>query len=73
MNTYQIWIEGYSIQGERGTAQFIGTFDGHDFADAVRRFYATHRPNCTTFDAEHLNDWGCRFFDNEADARRTFG
>ena len=73
MKKYEIWIEGYICQGDRGRAEFLGTQEAESFHEAVKRFYAQHKPNLTTFDPNTLTDWGCRLFDNEADARKLNG
>jgi hypothetical protein len=72
---YHIWIEGWSAhvdQGEREKAKLLGTVEAETFADACRSWFSAH-PSWSDFDADKLTHWGCRLFDNEADARARFG
>ena len=79
MKTFDLWIEGYAASGDHGTARFLGTYTAESFDAAVVRWDAEQN-----FDDKHghLNYnshggywtvWGCRIYDNEADARRVFG
>lgn len=74
---YQIWMEGYRATGEEQTASFLGTEEGGDFPEAVR-LCISKKPE--PYWLQHLNTkvdppqwWGCRLFDNETDARKSFG
>ena len=75
MKTFQIWTEGYRATCEHGTARYVGAAEGETFAEAVQSWYALHgtAEDKTYFDPERLTYWGCRFFDNEIDAQRSFG
>ena len=72
--TYEIWCEGFAVTGNTGQAQLLGTSSGVDFINACNKFFLNTRDG-------HLYEcrggqpsfWGCRLFDNEADARRNFG
>jgi len=72
---FDIWTEGYSATGDSSTAQFHGTFEGENFSDAVKAFRDSlsdqHSIQCINL--KNLTFWGCRFFDNENDARKSFG
>lgn len=83
---YQIWIEGWSATGGGSDATFIGEVEAPDFLTACRtvrynkNFHYT--PLIGTLFSESKNykeagnkvyDWGCRVFDNETDARKSFG
>lgn len=68
MNKYEIWVEGFLINGGSGRACFYGIHEGKNFKEACIRCFKDH----TTFDKDRLTLWGCRIFDNEADARRNF-
>lgn len=75
---YEVWLEGYSATGQENTAQFIGTYKAENFVNACHiaamdiahgnlyDFYKYYSINNNTW-------WGCRFFDNEEDARKAFG
>jgi len=73
MNTYQLWMEGFCLNGENenATASYIGTSEGVDFRDAVIRWYEKHPSS--SFNEKYLSDWGCRIFPTEEEARKNFG
>jgi hypothetical protein len=75
MKKIQLWSEGYSATGGEAKAIFHGEFEAVDLRDAVRQFKDTlideRDKKCVHVDS--LDFWGCRFFDNEADARKSFG
>ena len=84
---FEIWTEGYAATGERGTAKMIGKGVGTTFDEAVKdymnknpthgikenvrggyiseEYYQKRRSN--------WNIWACNLFDNESDARKSFG
>lgn len=68
-----IWSEGYAATGERGHAQVIGTAMGHDFKEAVETYAREHPSFARYYDRKRMTHWGRRLFDNETDARRSFG
>lgn len=74
---YSIWLEGYAATGERGHAEFLGKEEGKTFKEAVRnRIGRGDLPQTLTHldtSADPPRWWGCRFFDNEKDARKVFG
>lgn len=79
---YQIWMEGYAATGERSDAQYIGKSQGETFEEAVLN-YRDQEGNPIKIDRNqdgtprifggHLCIWACRLFDNEEDARKSFG
>ena len=75
MKRFQIWTEGYSATGESSGAHFHGEFEGESFHDAVTAYRDSlaNEPSRNCIDLERLTFWGCRFFDNEDDARKSFG
>lgn len=76
MKEWEVWTEGYTASGERGDATFHGKFMGETFKDAVIKFRDTKcsHPELVYLGRWDVPDyWGCRFFDNEEDARRGFG
>jgi hypothetical protein len=72
-HTYEIWVEGYRHSGESDVAVFLGTMSGGDFKEACTKWFVQNADEMGFFDAEKMTCWGCRLFDNEADARRLFG
>jgi len=77
MNKYELWSEGYLATGMEGipaTATFHGVFEGETFKDAIQAYKDTLRGyDWECVDVEEGTLWGCRFFDNEADARKLYG
>ena len=73
---YEVWCEGSFIQGdERPTpAQFLGTHYGKDFKEACQNAMEYKGWEVDKYYNEEKNTfWGCRFYDNETDARKAFG
>jgi len=66
---FDVWSEGYSITGNKSGAMFHGQFDADSFRDACVKCFNDDK----NFDADKLTYWGCGLYDNEKDARRTFG
>jgi hypothetical protein len=74
---FEIWSEGFNTQGATAQAHIIhdGIF-AHSFDSAVSIYEITcHDEKIKP--VKHQNGywtiWGCRLFDNEADARKAFG
>lgn len=70
---YNIWSEGFSATGEAGVATFHGRSSGMGFLDACVVFANSNPAFKKDFDPELMTYWGCKLFNNEADARRSFG
>lgn len=70
-----LWVEGYSISGNRSDASFCGKYDVDTLQEAVIEYKSTvtDQRSRDLIDVNKLTYWGCRFFDNEDDARRSFG
>lgn len=71
--TWQIWSEGYSASGDAGTAVRHGVVEAATFKEACDLLADRDREFMRYYDAERLTYWGCRLFDNEGEARATFG
>ena len=66
---HEVWREGYRITGESEGAVKLGEAQAATFKEAcdiVCRCY-------TNYDPMRRTVWGCRLFNNEADARKAFG
>ena len=75
---FEIWSEGYLATGMEGIpekARMLAEVEADSFQEACdklcsdpdwQRRYGNYNP-------ERLTVWGCRLFDNEADARKSFG
>lgn len=83
-NIYPVWMEGYAATGESGTAQFLGVTHAENFIEAVRKLNRRDWKPAYKGDPHTADDyfsirdgvpaiWGCRCFDNEADAIKSFG
>jgi hypothetical protein len=67
-----IWEEGYLCSGCEGIpspAHLVAVVRATTFKEACILHYGKD----PYFSAERLTYWGCRLFDNEADARKEFG
>ena len=69
MAIHEVWSEGYRATGEHGTAQKLGEVEAPTFAEACDLVCGKRGD----YDSKRGTVWGCRLFNNEADARRSFG
>lgn len=67
---YEVWMEGYSATGDHSNARLLGKVIGANFGDAIQKL-----EQATLIESRDGKwyIWGCRLFDNEIDARKTFG
>ena len=73
---YEIWQEGYVATGESQQAYLRGKATGYSFLDAVDNYISSQSSDvkdCFNADLDVATIWGCRLFDNEADARKFNG
>ena len=74
MMQYEVWTEGYTISGSVSGADFHGIFESDTFAGACLGFRdSLPQKSLHYFNDEQLTFFGCKFFDNESDARKSFG
>ena len=74
VKSFDIWIEGYAATGDRAQAEYLGKSSGTSFQKACeailiklgRKTKGLYNPELNTY-------WGCKFYDNEKDARKYFG
>jgi hypothetical protein len=60
------------MNGSRSNAQYLGRYKAESFSDACRK--AAERKGLEDlFNEDQLSIWGCRLFQNEKDARESFG
>jgi hypothetical protein len=70
---WEVWMEGYCVTGNRKGAEFLGKFFG-TWKEAVTKAVTQKFDQLDGYwDEDKLTYWGCRFFDNEEEARSTFG
>ena len=66
----QLWMEGYSISGNDSKATSLGEYE----AETLKRAAEMHaKASGSQVNLNDLTIWGCRLFDNEKDARKSFG
>ncbi len=74
MKRWSLWTEGYIVTGQSSRAQYHGEFTAETLLDAVQAFKTTlTTSDAALIDLQRLTWWGCKFFDNETDARKSFG
>ena len=75
-DVFEVWSEGYVITGGEGKAMFHGWIRGKTFEKAMGRYKRVYHGDVEERGEEgnkYFVTWGCRYFDNEADARQSFG
>lgn len=70
---YNIWMEGYRCNGDEGRASFVGVAEGKNFKEACKNYVKHDKEFGKLFNDEKLTYWGCKLFDNESQARYSFG
>jgi len=77
MRVFDVWMEGFLVQGMEGPARArcIGRVEATTFQEACDLLCEsrTFQERNGKYDKKQRTVWGCRLFDNEVDARRTFG
>lgn len=75
MQIFEIWSEGYDVPECKSGAKKLGQAEAETFQEACNIFCSSlHWQERNGFyDSKRLTIWGCRLFDNEIDARRSFG
>ena len=73
MKNYAVWIEGYAAIGKIVGAKYLGHYIGTDFTDACKRAVRDKTWKENSHNIKNNSYFGRRFFDNEADARKSFG
>ena len=72
---YEIWEEGYLCIGQEAHARLLGCGYGRNFKEACED-YMKHHPNSNMWvinPEEKMGGYACKIFDNEVDARKSFG
>ncbi len=70
---YKIWREGFVGIEEHQTAQLIGQVEAETFDEAIKKYEEMNPLFIITKQGEHYTMFGDRLFDNEIDARKSFG
>ena len=69
---YEVWAEGHRATGDSSEASLMGEARAATFKEACK-LVMQRTGRFSYYDEEHNDYWGCKLFDNEADARRSFG
>jgi hypothetical protein len=70
MNSYNIWSEGYSATGQSSGAVCL---DRGVLADTFDEACIVALYGDPYFNENSLTYWGCKLYDNEYEARGSFG
>ena len=87
MKIYEIWTEGYIATGENQKAFKLGEGKGNTFDEAVGDYMDNNIDHNIELNERNKyisekyyknrnsnwNIWGCNLYDNEIDARESFG
>lgn len=73
MMIFSIWAEGFVATGQSALAQLMGIGRGQTFKEACKDLASADPGFSSNYDHENGTHWGCKLFDNEADARKSFG
>lgn len=69
-----LWVEGYQCTGGSNTASYLGTYKADSLREAVQQWVAENPKERERYvDISRLTYWGCKFYNNECHARRSFG
>ena len=75
---YTVWLEGFHVQEGITTASLEGVVEANSFREATAKA-SLKRHGQQQFDyyyndkGEYPTFYGCGYFDNEKDARKSFG
>lgn len=73
---YAVWMAGFMVQGDGAPtkAMFLGSYEATNFFAACMQAIAAKGWNKTgLYDAKANTYRGCQLYDNETDARKSFG
>lgn len=75
---WEIWVEGYAASGDSSTAMLVTKVTATTFLEACTLYVISLDRASQAYwrfnkDNERWSYWGCGAFDNEADARESFG
>ena len=75
-NMYTIWMEGFMATGQHDKASKLCfnnycTWPGNSFEQACKLYSKVTM--CKSYNEKNNSIWGCKLYDNEEDARKSFG
>lgn len=70
-----LWMQGFSATGQAEGASMIGSYEATDLDDAVKQYMETHKGEVEwdRYGRGRHAIWACEIFDNEEQARKSFG
>jgi hypothetical protein len=73
----ELWMEGYAVTGNSGTARKVDTVYASTSEEALEMYANKNKGKVDVHTDEDgkkwYSDWGCKIYDNEVDARKSFG
>lgn len=66
---FEVWSEGYAATGEHGAASLQGVVSASSFKEACDLLFKGNN----LYDPKTMRLWGCKLFDNQSDAIKSFG
>ena len=72
MKTFEVWMEGYSITGNCSGATYYGKYKAKRFKSACLKAMVKNKM-LNDYNLIDNTYWGCRLYDNETGARKSFG
>ena len=75
MPLHEVWSEGYRASGDSAGAHLLGCVEAETFAEACDILCSPPEWQKLNggYDPQRKTVWGCRLFNNYADASRSFG
>lgn len=76
MKTFNVWIEGRAANEGRFPATFVGSVEAEDLVDACKKLRQRGGRASAYYwriEEKAAYYYGCKAFDNERDARKSFG
>ena len=73
LKSFPVWMEGYRATGQHAKAEYLGMFDAPTFKEACKMSIQDSLNWEDLYDEENNTFWAMKFFDNEEEARKTFG
>ena len=72
--SFEVWSEGYIVNGGRDGAKLWDIVEAESFEKACDIIFIPLDVKYPGYyKKDPLSFWGCQLFDNEVDARRSFG
>lgn len=72
LKEYEVWEGGYSCTGNSASAEYLGNYMARNFDEACKTALIDKGRDMSDYDGKHGTNWG-NFYDNEEDARKSFG